>query len=299
LKAEKRFNLILMALGLVLAAFTFNLSTVSGQEQIPGNPERGGQLYAGWDKVIGMEKLPEPQPLWPGSSNNQFPNRYTWRCSNCHGWDYLGSDGNSLIGLLKAQGYPGLLSLMSDPPEEIILWLDGTNNSEHDFSTYLSEEDLSDLSAFISTGLVSPELIADPGTYKVQGTLKVGLNVFQQYCLSCHGNEGEKINFGSTSTPGFMGDLAQINPWRISHIVRFGHTSTNVPPASKVELSFSQQIDLLAYLQTLPGARVIASPEIQQIDFSSQASTLPLVYGAAAISGLIFAAVIITQHRRR
>jgi thiosulfate dehydrogenase len=299
MNTKKITSLICIILGLVLAAFSFNLTPAYGQEEIPGDAERGGKLYTSWDLVTNFTDFNSRQPLWVANGNNPAPERITWRCVTCHGWDYRGSEGRlAYAGVQEEMNSPSLLALMGNPPSEIIAWLNGTNNPDHDFSDMLTLRDMHDLGKFISTALISPNLIAADDNNDVLGTAGVGMEVYRTYCQPCHGVEGEKINFGSTSTPSFLGDLAWANPWRIAHVVRFGHIIGTVPPASTLQIPFSQQIDLIAHLQTLPRARSIASAETQNIDFSTQASTLPLVYGAFAISILIFSAVFITVRRK-
>lgn len=299
MRHKKHLSLVLIVLGLAFAVFSFNLPTAHGQEEFTGDPERGGKLYANWDLLIGFSDFESQHPIWVGVGSSQVSERITYRCVSCHGWDYRGSEGRlTYPGLQQGMDSPSLLTLMGNPPEEILPWLDGTNNPEHDFSAYLTQQDLHDLSLFISRALVAPNLIASREDNSVQGTVTVGKNIYHDFCQSCHGTEGEKINFGSTATPTFLGDMAWSNPWRVAHVVRFGHIIGNMPPASTLEISFSRQIDLLTYLQTLPRARTIASAETQNIDFSSQASTLPLVYGAIGISILIFATVYITLKQR-
>ena len=297
---RKIISLGMIILGLVLAGFSFNLSAKPAQDTPPPDPERGGRLYVSWDLVTNFSGIEARHPLWGNSNTPQIPDRITWRCVNCHAWDYRGSEGRlPYPGMQRGQDNPSLLPLTSSPAEEILAWLDGTNNPDHNFSNYLSDQDLRDISAFISNALVNPDLIATTENNEVQGTISVGNDVYREYCQSCHGAEGEKINFGSTTVPSFMGDLAWANPWRIAHEVHFGHISSSVPSASTLGISFSQQIDLLAYLQTMPRARTIASAETQQIDFSTQSSTQPMVYGAIALTVLIFTSVLISVQRRQ
>lgn len=298
MKTNRKIYLIWIVLGLTLAAFSATHTTAYGQEDLQGDPERGGRLYSSWDLVVGFKDFDDLHPLWVSKGNSQPLERITWRCVNCHGWDYQGSAGRTLSNPQKAQNYPGVLAMMGLPVEDVLPWLDGSRNPDHDFSAYLSEQDMLDLSEFLSTALISPDLIASPNNNIVQGTVGVGRTVFQENCQSCHGVEGGKINFGSAANPSFFGDMAWNNPWRIEHVVRFGHIIGSLPAASKLDIPLSQQIDLLAYLQTLPRARMIASAESQNIDFSSQASTLPLVIGVVAIGGLVFAAVYVSVKRR-
>jgi len=210
----------------------------------------------------------------------------------------MGSDSRSFFSATRAMGYPDLFSMVNQPEEGILPYLNGQINPNHNYSAYLDEQDMKDLSAFLSGGLTLPELIADWNTFQVQGTLEVGELNFQEYCSSCHGIEGEKINLNTAQNPVFLGDMAWSNPWRIAHNIRFGHPQTRIPPANLLGLSFSQQIDILAYTQTLPNALQIVAPEYLAIDFDLQASTEPLVFGALSIGTLIVIATWYTLKRQ-
>lgn len=289
----------LITLLVVLSAVTQAAPLPQEDEPIPGDPLRGGRLYVSWDQVSGQDPDLPKNPLWPEVTVNQVPTEVTWRCVHCHGWDYSGSAGKTLSAANRAMGYPGMFRMTAAPVEVILPWLTGGENPDHDYSDLLSEQDLLDLASFLSTSLVSPELIANPGTFKVSGTAETGQDAFNTYCSNCHGVEGERINMRTVKSPMFIGDLAWSNPWEFAHTLRFGHISAMVPPARTVELSFSQQIDILAYGQTLPNATTIADSGYAQFDPSSQADTTPLAYAALAISGLIFLAVVVTLRRQR
>lgn len=291
----------LMVLGALAPATTRAVAQAAPEPQgAPVDPLRGGRLYAAWDLVVGVNANDLPQnPFWPQISGSQIPSTLTWRCVNCHGWDYSGSDGTSLSGVYRTMGYPGLFSMTADPLEDIYPYLNGLENPEHDFTPYLAAQDIRDLAAFLSSSLVSPNLIADIGTFQASGTLGNGRTAYSEFCGQCHGLEGERINLGSVQTPIFLGDLAWSNPWRIAHIIRFGHLNAMVPAAASLDLPFSQQIDIVFYTQSLPNATIITGPDFLDFDASAQASTLPITIGAIAISLLIFTTVWITMRRRQ
>jgi len=55
---------------------------------------RGGQLYDNWWKTtIDTEKPKKDHPLWKEQSTNKRSGYDTYRCKECHGWDYRGKDG--------------------------------------------------------------------------------------------------------------------------------------------------------------------------------------------------------------
>jgi len=292
----------LIAAGLILVLTviaSIPIRTAYSQTEPIGDLTRGGRLYASWDNLA-PGTLPEnAQPLWPENIGGEFPPRYTWRCVNCHGWDYSGSQSRSFLAATRAMEYPNLFSMVAKPEEEILAYLDGSLNPDHDFSAYLTEQDLRDLSTFLTKGLTLPELIADWETFQVWGTVEIGEQNYQQHCASCHGLEGEKLNLNTTESPVFLGDLSWSNPWRVAHQMRFGHPQSRVPPAEMLGLSFSQQIDTLAYIQTMPVAVEIVENQFLALDFDLQASTVPLLIGAMLVGSMILVATWVTLKRNQ
>ena len=183
--------------------------------------------------------------------------------------------------------------------EEILPTLNGELNPDHDFSPYLSEENLKDLAAFISQGLVVPELIADPGTFEITGMLDSGQAAYMEQCAYCHGSEGEEINLNTDDKQVFLGDIAWGNPWLMTHTIRYGHLRSVVPAGVRLGIPFSTQIDIAAYTQTFPTADIIIGPDYKDVDLTAQANTAMLAYGAAAIALLVFLAVGITLYHNK
>lgn len=297
----------LTILGVVIILLSAGIPA-SGQRQTIGDPIAGGRLYAAWDQALGVDLPLQPHPLWP--FQDQLEPK-TWRCAACHGWDYQGRE--IVLGDLEEDGakptsetagsirYPSLLSMFADPENDIIRWLDGTNNPDHDFSHLIPRRGLQDLSAFLSTGLVAPNLIADPVTREVKGAAAMGEDLYKGQCLQCHGVEGAKINFGTVNQPWFLGNIALTNPWWASHIVRFGHPNGELKAGEQINITFDRHTDLLAYMQILPSAQSRSAEAEVTIDYHNQADTTPLAYMAIGVSLVIFAGVgwVVLRERRR
>jgi len=104
--SEKKFrvtHLITAGLILVLTVIAaIPVRTAYSQSEPIGDKLRGGRLYAAWDNLA-VNPLPDHlQPLWPENIAGEFPPRYTWRCVNCHGWDYSGSQSKSFLSATRA-----------------------------------------------------------------------------------------------------------------------------------------------------------------------------------------------------
>lgn len=299
MRRKANFYLLIGAIFLAFAGLWYSVDPSSGQDEIQGDILRGGKLYISWDKVLGTNLPDRNQPIWKEVAPDQEYDPRSWRCVTCHGWDYRGSEGSTSRAIVKHAGFPGLFGMVAEPQTEIIKWIDGTRNSGHDFSQYLAEQDLLDLSAFLSSGLVAPELIADPETKLVQGTPTTGETIYQEFCFSCHGIDGAKINFGGAAAPNYLGDMSLQNPWRVAHTIRFGHLGIAMPPAEQVDLGFSQQIDLITYTQSLPQATIIGSEEYPVIEYDSQSSTEILAYLALGLGFVILGgtAWVLNRHR--
>lgn len=297
----------LTILGVIMILLTTSLPA-KGQRQTVGNPIAGGRLYAAWDNMVESDLPLQPHPLWP-FQDQLSPT--TWRCVSCHGWDYQGIE--IILGNIEETGaelsveetdsviYPSLLSMFAESETEIIRWLDGTKNPDHDFSALIPRPALKDLSAFLSVGIVAPNLIADPTTREVNGAAAQGEDLYKGQCLQCHGVEGAKINFGTVNQPWFLGNIAENNPWWASHTIRFGHPGGELKAGEQINITFDRHTDLLAYMQILPSAQSRLNEVEVTVDYKNQADTILLTYMAIGLSGVIFGGVgwVVVRERRR
>ncbi len=279
--ARKLLILIPMIIMLVVFSF-FSTSRAQGEDELEGDPMVGGRLYAAWDAILRVELPFKNHPLW---YEDEPIDLNSWRCVTCHGWDYGGREIPSSETQEGVQ-YPGVFSMVAEAEENVIAWLDGSKNRKHNFSAFLSEHDMQDLSAFLITSLVDADLFVEEGTGRVRGEALSGEVLYKMKCRECHGSDGARINFGTAKQPAFLGNLSNVNPWRTAHIVRFGHVYTTVSPRANFGWSFYDEIDLLAYLQHLPLAEKIGNGEevIEEfVDYSQQGDVHLLIYAAAGI----------------
>jgi thiosulfate dehydrogenase len=210
----------------------------------------GGQLYDKWWSVLNLDEPTDNHPLWATQSTNTRSGVDTWRCKECHGWDYKGAEGAYGSGS-HFTGFPGILSDASLSEEELLGWLDGAANPEHDFSGLMEEFALQALVAFIKNEMadINPYIDAD-GT--VNGDPAIGRELYEGTCASCHGVDGKRMNFGSPDEPEYVGTIAAENPWEFFHKASFGHPGVPMPAGRALGWTLEQIADTLIYAQTLP-----------------------------------------------
>ncbi len=211
---------------------------------------RGGRLYDHWLVEAGVETPASDQPLWAIQTTNTRTGTDTWRCKECHGWDYKGAEGAYGSGS-HFTGFPGVFEAATKTSEEIIAILSGEVVSEHDFSA-MGEEALLDLVTFLRTGLedYAPLIDAETNT-AAGGDLNHGGELHAS-CSGCHGEDGRSLNFGSEDEPEYVGTIALDNPWEFLHKVRAGQPGTGMPASMDRDWSLEDLRDLLAFAQSLP-----------------------------------------------
>ncbi len=209
----------------------------------------GGQLYDKWWVVAGLDVPDGDQPLWATQSTNERSGADTWRCKECHGWDYQGAEGAYGSGS-HFTGFTGVMGASSMSAEDLLAWLNGTNSADHDFSA-MDEVLLDALVTFIQQEIADVSgFINDDKT--VTGDPSIGKEMFTGTCAACHGIDGKKINFGDQDDPEYIGTVASDNPWEAFHKVSFGQPGAPMPAGQALGWSLEEIADLIAYAQTLP-----------------------------------------------
>jgi mono/diheme cytochrome c family protein len=233
------------------------------------NIVEGGKLYDKWWIVVkGVEEPKLNQPLWSLQNTNKRSGSTTWRCKECHGWDYLGKDGAYSSGSHKT-GFAGVLQVQKMSLKDIEAILLGSKNPFHNFTYVLEYDAISDLAVFLKEGLIDDRQYIDYKTLKpLKADIDNGKKLFQKACTKCHGYDGTELNFGTDMKPEYVGTIAVKNPWEFTHKVRFGQPGT-IMPALRLRLKLSEEekhmpsgiksgntlqdvMDLLGYAQTLP-----------------------------------------------
>ena len=211
----------------------------------------GGRIYDEWFAAFGAEAPESNQPLWATQTTNERTGEDTWRCKECHGWDYKGVDGAYGSGS-HMTGFPGILNAATMSSEELTAWLNGTKNADHDFSSYFTADDFDRVAAFIQKDVFDKSTIINADKTVIGGDAAHGKQLFDSVCKVCHGDDGKTINFGDDAEPEFFGTIAVDNPWEFFNKATVGVPGESMPAGWNLGWTLQDILDLLTYAQTLP-----------------------------------------------
>lgn len=209
---------------------------------------RGGRLYDDWVRELGKHEAALPHPSYPASGKFAKEPRTTWRCKECHGFDYLGDKGAFARGD-HFTGIKGISGMIGAPPERIVSVL---KDKAHGFDKVMAEQDLSDLASFVSRGQVDMAKYIDTATGSVSASGEKSRVLFNTICASCHGSNGQKIKSGRS-----IGHTARSDPWGTLHRILNGHPGEAMP--SLRVLDTDVLVGVLAYARNLPTEQSLSS----------------------------------------
>ena len=204
----------------------------------------GGILYDNWGKEI-KAKVPKTTHKAYTSAGKKKGSS-TWRCKECHGWDYIGKDGAYKSGS-HFSGIKGVKAYAGKPVDSIVKIL---NDKNHKFKKYMGKTEMQAIASFITDGQIDMDTYIDRSSKKAKGDTARGGRLFQGLCSRCHGADGKKINFKDDKKPTYIGTVANSNPWETLHKIRFGQPTKDM--ISMLALDIQDQVDVLSYAQTLP-----------------------------------------------
>ncbi|KAB2913978.1 MAG: hypothetical protein F9K29_15495 [Hyphomicrobiaceae bacterium] len=205
----------------------------------------GGRIYDNWWEALDHKKPQGTNPAYPSAGKRTGAT--TWRCVECHGWDYKGKDGIYGSGE-RFTGIKGIGDAIGRSPSEIVKLL---RAAPHNYTpAMIADDELARVAAFVSAGQHDTDRHIDRTTGKVRGDAARGAGFFQTLCATCHGFDGRALNWGTKERPGYVGTEARKLPWEVLHKIRNSH-----PGAAMINLRalpLQDAIDVLAYTQTLP-----------------------------------------------
>lgn len=199
---------------------------------------RGGRLYDKFFKENNTAKPEADHPAYP-HKGGKYGKDASWRCKECHGWDYKGKDGAYATGG-HATGIKGINGAAGKDPAAIVaIFRDAT----HGYSEkQLSAQDAHDLALFVSKGQIDmSKYIADK---KAKGNAAKGEVYFNTLCAGCHGKDGKKIK---DAPP--LGSVAD-NPYEMLHKVLNGQPGEAMPALRALDPQIA--VDIVSYLPQLP-----------------------------------------------
>lgn len=243
---------------LAIAMVAISVGMAQAQSQPATDLARGAALYDRWYAVVGMDAPAGNHPIWARQTTNTRSGEETWRCVECHGFDYQGKDGAYKSGS-HFTGFPGVWQAGQQLTQaQLVERLKGSPDAEHDFSAYLSDADLQLLASFIKEGMIDDSAYIDPVALTIiGGDVAHGKQLYDQVCAECHGADGAEIK---SRYEGIMdaslGMLSAVDPWRFLHRTRFGNPGTEMPYGADLGWTPQDGRDVLLYAQTLPGGQL-------------------------------------------
>jgi mono/diheme cytochrome c family protein len=294
MQSEKR-KIRLVIISVVIFILISAFSTYLYQQDIA---DKGACIYSAFDKVLNTNYISVHNPLWPSSLTSKISSVKSWRCSTCHGWNYQGmvTYGDEIVN------FPGLENVSELTDAEILGWLDGTKNSDHDFSKYLTIESGSQLLSFFR----DERFLKWAATNEVEaiesGNVSDGEEIYKQYCFECHGPQGAKVNFGSISKPRFLGDIMSTNGARIIHHLEFGSVSHEELFDREINLGDEDLLDLAKYLGQMPVSTSVLEERafLQLRAFEDQGKLSPLITASFILFAILLTAfVVVSIHEKK
>jgi mono/diheme cytochrome c family protein len=205
----------------------------------------GGQAYDNW---ASLQRRPLPSgthPAYPRKGKRKGAT--TWRCKECHGWDYLGVEGAYGTGS-HYSGVIGITAARGRSPNDIAALL---RSKVHGYTKeMIPDELLLSIAKFVSEGQADAQKFIDYPNKRARGEAGRGHHTYQHQCARCHGFNGRAINFGSPKKPEYVGTVANKAPWEALHKIRMGHPGSTMPAFGS--LADDVIADLLSYIQRLP-----------------------------------------------
>jgi len=245
---------------------------------------RGGFLYDTWWALVDGSQGTAPAEtattnlMWPTDVNPNQTGEATWKCHECHGWDYLGAAG--IYGDTTNVHYSGIkgvistadatLPALNDPAlifDFIHSGLAG-NGASHEFGLWIGDADVYALTRFIytvqqqlndTTRSISPSKIIDPTTNIITADSSAGFTAYHALVdaggcdESCHGVDGTLISTGAFDMTT-MSNRLLTDPWKALHTIRFGQPGSQpfmqgLSAIIPLRSEFNVAADIVAYGQ--------------------------------------------------
>ena len=198
---------------------------------------RGAQLYDKWWVPIKAPEPTETHPAYPAAGKKSGKN--TWRCKECHGWDYIGAEGR----YSKGSHFTGIIGVSGMAGADPAAIADLLRAELHGYTpAMIPDAALAQLALFISKGQVDPAPFMSDD--KSNGDAAAGKVFYQGLCAGCHGLDGRKIKDADS-----LGTVSG-NTQEMMHKVLNGQPGEAMPALRVLDRQLVA--DIVAYVQTLP-----------------------------------------------
>lgn len=211
---------------------------------------RGGQLYDDWGAALDKELPQKTHPSYPSIGKKK--GGVSWRCMECHGWDYMGEDGAYGRGdhYTGVKGIRHMAGKRVEDIEEVLV------DKTHQYTdTMIPPGARRKLALFVSKGQINMDQYIDRSTKRARGDVRRGALFFHTVCAICHGFDGAEMisksenELAAFGERGLLGTIATTDPYETLHKIRNGQPGVGM--VTLRILSVRDQVDVLAYLQTL------------------------------------------------
>lgn len=229
-----------LAAALLSGLIGLTASVSAGAAETESSIARGGRLYDKYFKENNTSKPDADHPSYP-HKGGKYGKDASWRCKECHGWDYKGKDGAYASGG-HATGIKGINAAAGKDVAAIVAIL---KDARHGYTDrQLSAKDMEDLALFVSKGQINYDKFIDAATKKAKGNAAKGEVYFNTICAGCHGMDGKKIK---NAPP--LGSVAN-NPYEMLHKVMNGQPGEAMPALRALDPQVA--VDIVSYLPQLP-----------------------------------------------
>lgn len=225
--------------GLLSVALLVGAMTPAWAAETESSIARGARLYDKWWEENKAAKPAGMHPAYP-VKDGKYANDTSWRCKECHGWDYKGKDGAYAKGG-HFSGIKGISGAAGKDPAAIAAVL---RDKSHGYTeAQLSAKDAADLALFVAKGQgnLAKFIAADN---KAAGDSAKGEVYFNTLCAGCHGTDGKKVKDGPP-----LGSVAD-NGAEMMHKLLNGQPGEAMPALRALDPQVSA--DIAVYLTKLP-----------------------------------------------
>ncbi len=222
---------------------------VHGAPEIPSEAwtlAAGGRIYDNWWNALDKDEPFSTNPAYPASAKKEGSG--TWRCKECHGWDYRGSEGV----YSKGSHFTGIKGIFGAAGKPVAQLMDVMRDANHPYSKeMINDDEMARLAAFVSRGQIDMAKYVDLETRKMKaGSVDAGRNIFQTICAACHGFDGRLLDWGDGDEHNYVGTEAANLADEVMHKVLNAHPGVQMVNLRAFPIEYA--VDLMAYIATLP-----------------------------------------------